>query len=244
MLKQTSDSIWQSSLLLSARNVVHGYSSRQLGDMRNPEIREKFVRMLRLDPDCVVSAEQIHGTVVHVIRQATSDRKVLNVDGLVHKQNSVQVSLAVRVADCVPILAVDPDARVIGVAHAGWRGTLGGIASHLIAQMKSVGASAQQIFVSIGPHIGACCYRVPKDRAMQFIELFDRDPRVVSEADGMHYLDVGYANMRQLLSSGIPIAHIDAVPCCTSCQVDTFYSYRKDTKEAFGEMAGIIGFSI
>ncbi len=242
MLKQTLDGIYQSNLLLSQVGIVHGYSSRHLGDMRKPEIRERFLSLLPLDPECVVFAEQIHGNTIQIISLADRKKEVPQADGLVHKRNSNVVSLAVRIADCVPLLAVDPRASIIGVAHAGWKGTLGGIATHLIGTMKSVGAKVEQIFVSIGPHIGMCCYSVPEDRAAQFTRVFGGDPRVISRLEGLSHLDIGYVNMRQLLEVGIPVDHIDAAIDCTSCQVDTFYSFRKDTQETFGEILGVIGF--
>lgn len=145
--------------------------------------------------------------------------------------NQKGVFVGVLVADCVPILMVDPKKRIVAAIHAGWRGTLGNIAASAV---KIIG---KDIFVSIGPHIGPCCYTVPKDRADSFND-------TCTYFDGANWhLDLGCANRLQLTEAGVPAAHIDTPVVCTSCQSDIFYSYRKDTKEAFGEMLGFVGFS-
>ena len=242
MLKQTSDGIWQSSLLLSAKGIVHGYSSRHLGDMRKREPKAAFCSLLKLKTSQLVQPEQIHSNTIGVVGD-NGGNIVAGVDGLVYK-GKAPIVLGILVADCVPILAVDPATSIVGVAHAGWKGTLGNIAKNLIDTMKKVGDDDKRVLVSIGPHIGMCCYSVPKDRADQFAQAFNNDTRVISRLDGQMHLDLGYANMRQLLGAGIPADHIDVAVSCTSCQVDTFYSFRKDTQETFGEILGVIGFGV
>lgn len=242
MLKQTRNGIWQSELLLSA-GVVHGYSDRHLGDMREENHREQFLSSLHLSPANLVLGEQVHGTNVGQVTTHDRGKEIRKTDGLVHKKTNGSMSLAVRVADCVPILAVDPYASIIGVAHAGWKGTLGGIAGNLIDRMKQLGVDTKRMLVSIGPHIGMCCYNVASDRAGQFARMFASDPRIMSPTERGLHLDLGYANVRQLRDAGIPADHIDATITCTACQVDTFYSYRKDTRETFGEMLGVIGYA-
>lgn len=242
MLKQTRDGIWQSELLLSA-GVIHGYSSRRLGDMRKSKNHESLLTLLHLSSTNVVFSEQIHANNIKIVTDRDLGKEIPGTDGLVYKRGNGVSSLAVRVADCVPILAVDPEACVIGVAHAGWKGTLGNIASNLITTMKSQGAVGSRTRVSIGPHIGMCCYSVPEERAHQFAKMFNSDPRVISHREGAPHLDLGYANVRQLREAGISADHIDATITCTSCQVDTFYSYRKDTDETFGEILGVIGYA-
>ena len=246
MLKQTAKGIYQSTLLLSVPELIHGYSTRQLGDMRRKENRAQFLRLMCMSNAFLLMPQQVHGAKIMIISDQNARE---GADGLVQRRSLKGVALkgsrealGVVVADCVPILAVDPKAHVIGVAHAGWKGTLANIAKNLIEAMKSVGADNKQIMVSIGPHIGMCCYSVSKDRADEFVQVLGHDPRVVSQLDMRAYLDLGYANVRQLHEMGIPLDHIDAAISCTSCQADTFYSYRKDSKETFGEIMGVIGY--
>lgn len=230
--------IYQSSLISGLNGVVHGYSTRALGDARKPENAKAFVRMLT-GMDCTyIRAQQIHGATIGLVTP-NSPPTLLGVDGLVsHDKN---ILLEVHVADCVPLLFVDPVARITGVAHAGWKGTAAHITKNVIEKMVHEGASLSHIRVSIGPHIGRCCYTVPEDRVSIFQAAFGTDPNITVKLGNDWHLDIGYANRVDILSSGISEKHIDAPIVCTSCRVETFYSYRKETKETFGEIIGVIG---
>lgn len=208
-----------SRLLNKIPGLVHGYSTRESGDMRQEKNRELLVKNLIL-PD------QVHGNIVQMASKKTS-----GADGLVSNQKSVFVG--VLVADCVPLLLVDPIKKIVAAVHAGWKGTLGNIASGAV---KMMGSNPQDIIVSIGPHIGQCCYTVPKVRA----ESFSAECVYFDGTDW--HLDLGVANRLQLMEAGIPAENIDAPVVCTSCQSDIFYSYRKDSKESFGEMLAFIGY--
>ena len=212
--------------------------------MRDATKRKAFLRSLHL-PLNLILPEQVHGTEIAVVSSKDIEKKIPNVDGLVGKVTPDQnFILGILVADCVPLLLVDPKARVIGVAHAGWKGTLGGIAKNVIEKMKTVGAQPKDILVSIGPHIGMCCYDVSADRAKLFREEFHDEPKVSSLIEGKWHLDLGYGNFLTLIDAGVLTNHIDGLPTCTSCQIDTYFSYRKDTKETFGEMMGVVAWKI
>jgi hypothetical protein len=222
--------------------VTAAYSSRAFDDMRTETARDAFLGCTGFQTKNLIMARQIHG--VRVARVGSTDRGNMlpDVDGLVYKKDTGAVVLGVTFADCVPLLAVDPDASVIGVAHAGWRGTLHGIAGELIRSIVKEGGSAKNIRISIGPHIGMCCYTVAADRARAFQDRFGENEKIASQqSDGWH-VDIGYANYNQLLDAGIQKDHIDAPVTCTSCQSGDFYSFRKDPKSTFGVQLGIIGF--
>ena len=106
--------------------------------------------------------------------------------------------------------------------------------------MKKAGADEKNIFVSIGPHIGMCCYNVLPDRAEAFEKSFGTDEKIAAKIQGEWHLDIGYANLELLRKAGVPAKHIDAPVFCTSCQVDRFNSFRKDPKERFGVQLGVI----
>jgi len=148
--------------------------------------------------------------------------------------------IGVTFADCVPILAVDPKAKIIGTAHAGWKGTLARIARELIGAMTNAGANIHTIYISIGPSIGMCCYNVTDDRAKAFQKQFGNNEKIAARIQGKWYLDIGYANYLQLLEAGIMKEHIDTSEACTSCQVAEFHSFRKDKKGTFGVQLGVI----
>ncbi len=108
--------------------------------------------------------------------------------------------------------------------------------------MVAAGCTPGDIRLSIGPHIGMCCYTVPDDRAEVFQKIFGNNEKITArERDGWH-LDIGYVNYLQLVNAGIKKEHIDAPVTCTSCQVSEFNSFRKDTKKTFGVQLGIIHF--
>jgi YfiH family protein len=217
-----------STLLTQFKDIGHGFSSRSLGDMRDAGVREKFASLLSVISPLVMG-QQVHGNgVAHVDK---TGEKIPNVDGLV----SCNASLGVVTADCIPLLLVDPVARVYGAAHSGWKGTLGGIATVMVKEMIASGAQVSDIRGLIGPHICMNCYTVPKDRADAFPK------EVTKEIDGVWHLDIGACTLRKLLDAGLLPDHIDSDFPCTSCQNDMLFSYRKDSKERYGEIIGVIG---
>lgn len=238
MLNYSSDDIVSSSLLSELKGVVHGYSTKAFGDARNPEQAEAFIQSVTGRKTPYVKARQVHGAN---IVEVTNDSSLLieDADGLVTAQKNLL--LEVHVADCVPILFVDPEAHICAAVHAGWKGTRSHIVKNAVEQMVLLGADVTHIYASIGPHIGGCCYTVPVDRIAEFESAFGNDPRMCFESEGQWHLDLGYANRKELLNIGLLPDHIDAPIICTSCKSDIFFSYRKSTKETFGEIIGVIG---
>lgn len=243
MLRKDDKGIYKSTLLAGIPELVHGYSTRQLGDSRNAEARAKILKLLSVDPTRLIQAEQVHGDQVAIIDER-SKSTIPQADALVQKAKGVQsFALAVQFADCVPMLLVDPKHKISAVIHAGWKGTLKGIVTKAVATMVSLGARPEETYASIGPHIGMCHYDVQKERAEKFIAAFGKDPQVASFFEEKWHIDLGYINYKQLVDVGIHKEHIDALPTCTSCQVDQFFSFRKDAPETFGEIMGVIGYA-
>lgn len=220
---------------------MYHYSKRIDGDMRKQSFREKYVRSLGFDARHLVLAEQLHTDKAAVVTPSDEGKEIPGVDALV--TTSAEVILGIRSADCVPLLFFDSKHHVIGAAHAGWKGTAAGIVRNVIHTMIALGGEAKDIQVSIGPHIGSCCYSVPDDRAAIFARLSHPSNGAVTVKGRTHYVDLGNANYQQLEDSGILRQNIDTSTGCTSCQHDHYFSFRKDTKETFGEMMGIISLS-
>ena len=239
MLISTND-VYQSTLLSGIPGLVHGYSTRSSGDAREAGNARAIVRRLTDKDMPLVRGQQIHGNAIAVV-DASSPRSISGVDGLVSQ--SADILLEVHVADCVPVLLVDPEARIVSVVHAGWKGTVSHITRNALNRMIELGATPSRIRASIGPHIGRCCYTVPEDRAAEFLAAFGSDSNITVKEGNTWRLDLGSANRSELLQAGVTPDHIDSPVVCTSCQVDTFYSYRKDSSETFGEIIGVIGFT-
>lgn len=239
MLHKDASGMYKTSLFSDIDNLVHGFSSRSLGDGRSQMGKTAICAALVYDEKNILQSKQIHSAVVKVVTDS-SEEVVPDADGLVAHVSS-GVALGVRTADCTPILLVDPVARITSAVHAGWRGSAGEIVKHAVQTMIEKGATAKDIRATIGPHIGMCCYTVDESRVKIFTDKYPNDPKVISKNGDKWYLDIGWVNYLQLRQSGVSSEHIDAPITCTSCQIHEFYSYRKDTKESFGEMLGIIG---
>jgi len=145
-------------------------------------------------------------------------------------ENTPGVLVAVKTADCIPVLIVDPRNHAVAAVHAGWRGTVKNIAGRAIAELHSKFSSrAEDLHVAIGPGIGKCCYEVGPDVGQQFGEY---------DAHGVH-LDLADMNRRQMTEIGVPSAQIYNAQLCTRCHSE-FHSYRRD-KQNSGRMLSVVG---
>lgn len=138
------------------------------------------------------------------------------------------VAIGIKTADCVPIFFADKVRRIIGVAHAGWRGTALSIAAKLMdALTAGFACRADDIIAAIGPAIGSCCYQVdePVHNAMKTHKSRESFFSPGRER-GKWMLDLALANKLQIMERGIPDKNIYIADYCTSCNRDMFYSHR------------------
>ncbi|HEY0254176.1 MAG TPA: peptidoglycan editing factor PgeF [Kofleriaceae bacterium] len=177
----------------------------------------------------------VHGTDVWTVGEPLADDPQF--DGLV--TDEVGPVLGAFAADCVPVLFADPDARVIGAAHAGWRGTVHGVAANVIAKMVARGAVAANIRVALGPSIGPCCFEVGPEVVDEFTATFGALPGLVVAGPHKDHIDLRVALRASLERAGVAADHIDASPPCTRCEADRFFSYRRDGKDGGMHMAFI-----
>lgn len=176
-------------------------------------------------PPTAATLHQIHSDICVTARGRTG---ILG-DGDALLENAPGNLVAVKTADCIPILLVDEENRAIAAVHAGWRGTVRGIAQQAVRGMQAqFGASLANMYAAIGPGIGKCCYEVGADVAAQFGE------------SAPSHIDLVDANRRQLAAAGVPDPRIYAARLCTKCGADDFHSYRRD-KEQAGRMLSFIG---
>ena len=137
--------------------------------------------------------------------------------------------VAVKTADCLPILLADAEHRAVAAVHAGWRGTVRGVVRQAVRGMQEeFGTRPAQVHAAIGPGIGKCCYEVGAEVAAQFGET------------GPCHIDLSQANLRQLVEAGVPQPQISTAQLCTMCGVEDFHSYRRDREHA-GRMFSFIG---
>ena len=196
--------------------------------------RRRLTAMIGIPLTQFTIAKQIHSGNVRVISDELRgsgskdyESAIADTDAMV--TNEADICLAILVADCVPMLFFDPVQRAIGVAHAGWRGTLKCIAQNTVRTLETAfGSSPGDIFVGIGPSIGPCCYRVGPDVISRFENTFPTAKEIIvnNSDDGTGYFDLWKANVDQLLHSGIQRSNIELARICTRDNPDLFFSYR------------------
>ena len=194
-----------------------------------------------LQAETVMTLKQVHGRGVVVVRRGVP-RSEAAPDGDVLVSDDPATALAVRAADCVPLLLADASTGAVAAVHAGWRGTAAGAATAAVeALAREFGSTPQDLVVAIGPSIGACCYEVGSEligafaaagHSQHFIDRwFVQGPAI--------RLDLIAANRDQLQQARVPEAQIHASGLCTAMNLDVLTSYRAE-KERAGRISGVI----
>lgn len=254
----TAIRIYRSALLSGEANgIVHGFPERTGGvsvglraslnlgvrwgdDRANvDENRRRLAAHADYDPGSLVAMRHVHGTAVWTVGEAMGESAEF--DGLVCDRPGPV--LGAFAADCVPILFADPHARVIGAAHAGWRGTIGaappqaadssstlgeGVATNVIRRMVERGAKPDQIRVALGPSIGPCCFEVGPEVVAQFRDALGEVPDLLISGPHKTHVNLRVALRAMLERAGVRTDLIDDRPPCTKCHPDRFFSYRRD----------------
>lgn len=191
----------------------------------------------------LVTVTQVHGNDLLLLDQPNPDFShffKLECDGIVTNQPGVMIGICV--ADCAPVLLLDPVNRVVAAIHAGWRGTVAGIVAKGVEAMVNLfDGRPRDILASIGPTIGACCYEVDAPVADAFSKAgHDFDSFAESSGARKWRLDLSKANRLQLLRAGIAEENIEVSKLCVSCEKDLFFSYRRDKGETGRQMGFIM----
>lgn len=199
------------------------------------ENRARLARTLRFEPTRLVTTPQVHGKDVLVVDDRTAPEALgVRADILVSRTRGYL--LMQRFADCVPLLVWHPTAGVVGVSHAGWRGTAIGVAGRTVEAVAELGGDPTGLRCGIGPSIGPCCFEVGQDVATQIPGAEDAS---VVGPNGRPHVDLWELNRRQFVAAGVPEQHIEVSGLCTRCQAETFFSHR-----ALGYPAGRFGAAI
>jgi len=263
--------------------LVHGFSTRLRGSSRAyggdalnlgftqddskaavERNRAAFSRELTAGSDLwpLVTLRQVHSDTIRFVEAASKAQ--LAGDGLI--TSTPGLLLGIQTADCLPIILVDPKRRVVGVFHAGWRGTLKRIVEKGVGEMRRrLGTRPGDLKAVIGPGIHGCCYQVGIEVREQFESQFAYAAKLfreVEEHDPVRekypmlfltarppghsdlpkkiFLDLVEANRQQLSALGVPARSIEASPLCTNCRTDLLFSYRAE-KGQTGRMMGVVG---
>lgn len=195
------------------------------------ENRRFVAETLGTDEPKLLSAHQCHSTDVIIADSPWVDGRP-KADAIVTQTPGIAVSALA--ADCAPILFVDPVHRIIGAAHAGWRGALAGITDKTIEAMESIGAERQHIRAAIGPCIGPENFEV----GPEFVAAFLADNPSTKNLFKPGNLDRSYFDMKSYLVGRIldeGISSVSALPDCTYAQNSDYFSYRHNTHNGISD---------
>ncbi|HKM39224.1 MAG TPA: peptidoglycan editing factor PgeF [bacterium] len=250
-----------SDLLTATGKVKHAFSTRRGGledgvgnnldlglkhcdPMRAEKLRRLFLGTIGISLNNLVAGQQNHGTKVQLVTSAPRGAFIWETgfpatDALITDQP--QIALSVYTADCVPLLFLDPVQNAIAAAHAGWKGSIKGIAILTLRALQNhFGSRPEDVLVAIGPSIGPCCYEIDyrvlaplKKRIAFWSEL------VHASRPGHHFLDLWTLNRKLLLLAGVTGEHIDIAGLCTYHRNEDFFSYRAEQSRAGSLMAVI-----
>ncbi|MFH1017187.1 MAG: peptidoglycan editing factor PgeF [Pseudomonadota bacterium] len=247
--------------LEAVEGLVHGFSTRAGGASQDPynslnlgwgtgdsdeSVEENYRRLaeaLGTSPERIFGVHQVHGALVVEVEAGKDRRGYSSASGDALITAVPDTFLAVRVADCLPILIVDPIRHALGIVHAGWRSTLAKALPATVSVMsRRFQTSPSDLVVALGPGIGACCFEVSGAIAALFEQEIGLEKSEWKENDTSAYMDLTAINARLAQSMGVFPDRIWRSGLCTKCNADRFFSYRRDGRRS-GRMVGVIGWS-
>lgn len=227
----------ESRLLKSRRHVCHGFThkNRLTGFEHEIPIKHESWPLYRLT--------QVHSNSVHTLESFDNLSKVYETEGdaLITRQNNVLI--AVRTADCVPLLVYDPEVSAIAAIHAGWRGLLKGVIEATFVKLKKdFNAEPRDCLVVVGPCICEKCFEVGPEVVEDYRRRFKNRLPLKASGDQPSRISLKKAACLSLEDAGVLRDQIEVLPECTVCNHDRFYSFREgDEKE---RSFGFIGLSL
>lgn len=216
-------------MLFENTPVVAGFTTREC---QGADRREALAAMAASSGGAAVRLSLVHGNRIAVVAKPDllraengmldyedTDGAVTDIPGII---------LTTGHADCLPVYLYDPKKKVVGLAHAGWKGTLANIAGELVtAMVENFYSDPATIRAFIGPGIGACCFQVSQDVKDIFQETYSWVSEfTVEDTDAKFKMDLKRINKKQLEISGL--IDIEISPYCTKCREDLFFSYRRN----------------
>ena len=244
-------------------DMIHGFTTRyggvskehltslNLGFNRGDDednVFENYSRVcaaLGVDRDSLVLSKQVHETNITKVTKEHRGNGINfsnifeSVDGIYTTEKDI--TLVTHYADCVPLFFYAPKHEIIGMAHAGWRGTVGEIGRKMIeCWVEEEGITPEDIQVVIGPSIGPCCFEVGDEVVSEFITKFNEPSYITfNEETNKHHINLWECNAKILKDAKVPEENIIQTNLCTCCNSNIFFSHRK-SKGQRGTMAGFM----
>ncbi len=238
----------------------HGFSTRHGGVSRGylagmsfsyqkedeATVDENFRRFCAangLPFESLVLTHQTHTAHVETVDESWKNqgrcRRLRETDGLVTDASGL--GLVCFTADCVPVLLADPVTGAVGAVHAGWRGTVGGIAGAAVEKMIALGARPENLLAAIGPSIGPCCFEVGPEVQAAFDRRFGSALPFSPSREDHALIDLWLANRLVLRQAGLQDDHIYTAEECTFCNNFDYYSHRYTNGRRGSLIAAIAG---
>ena len=207
---------------------------------------KRFCKSAGFDYESLTASSQDHHTFVRAVTKENvgigiyKPKDIESVDALI--TNEPGVTLVTYYADCTPLFFVDTKQKAIGLAHAGWRGTVGRIGDNVVKKMQSLYCTdPSDIKAAIGPAISVCCYEVDKPCADNFLALDELDSTkfVFPKGNGKFMIDLLETNRQILVHAGVKNENITVSDVCTNCNNELLWSHRA-TKGLRGTMSAFM----
>ena len=244
--------------------VIHAISTRLSGVSKKPfdslnlalhvgdnaedvlQNRKLFANSLDLKAEDIISPNQVHEDKIFRVDESDRGRGAMNYDDAIKYTdalitNAPNLPLMLCFADCVPVLFVDVDNKAVGIAHAGWKGTVKKIAAKtLMAMTDEFGTDPTKCLAGIAPSIGPCCYEVGENVIEAIKKAFPNHiDKLIINRDGKTYADLWQANLIQLIEAGMLEENIDVARECTCCKSSWYFSYRAAHQAGLNETGRI-----
>ncbi|MEG3163239.1 peptidoglycan editing factor PgeF [Sphingomonas sp. PB2P19] len=211
-------------------------------DDANAVLRNRLIAVEAVRPGAqLLTAYQIHSAEAVTVLAPVDDAFRPRGDALV--TNRPGLALGILTADCAPVLFADVAAGIVGAAHAGWKGALGGVTDATILAMEAIGADRSRIVAAVGPCIARASYEVDVAFLRRFCEDDPENERFFADGrDGHHQFDLESYVVARLADAGI--GRIEALGLDTCSDADRFFSFRRAThrdEPSYGRQISIIG---
>ena len=233
--------IYQFNILKNDKSIIHGVTKKSIdekllfslalhtGENRTDILKNRkklFNNIIGKEKFLFVGANQTHSSNIKIINETLSKDFILidDCDSLITNQKNT--ILTILTADCVPILLYDRVKNVVGAVYAGWRGTKENIIKKSIYSMiRDFSSDPKDIIASIAPSIGMCCYEIGDEVAKYFLNY---PYALTSKKNKKYNLNLAKINKIQLEEAGVLNINIELSNICTSCEVEDYFSYRKE----------------
>lgn len=224
------------------------YESMNLGLGTGDEdknVRKNYYIMadkLGINIEDIVETNQTHtNNIMYVTKNhkglAMQEPEYTDVDGLYTDEKNV--ALMSFHADCNAVFFYDPVKKLIGLSHAGWRGTVTNIAGKMIKELMRLGSNPKNLKSAISPSLGQCCFEVDEDVANLFISTNIKYKDFMIKKGEKYHIDLWKINKFNMIEEGMDEENIEISGLCSKCHNDLFFSHRGQ-KGKRGLMAGII----